>query len=129
MLLTFLAPCYILGMYATPKAHAQDGTIAGGIRAREIAGDPTARAERCTDWADLFSNEARRRDAGVPRERALEIAKATATFAGGVGLRGVPLRTMLKEINLVYDHPQMTPAETAKRAFDACQAGALPGVK
>src|ERR1035437_4328848 len=33
LLLTFLAPCYILGMYATPKAHAQDGTIAGGIRA------------------------------------------------------------------------------------------------
>jgi hypothetical protein len=91
--------------------------VAVPVRAQDMT-----KAEHCTEVAQLFGNEARRRDY-VTRERALEIAKANANFGSGtfgIDGGGVTLPMMEREINLVFDHPQWTPDHVTQLAFDSC---------
>ena len=91
--------------------------VAVPARAQDVT-----KAEHCTEVAQLFGNEARRRDY-VTRERALEIAKANGNFGSGtfgIDGGGVTLPMMEREINLVFDHPQWTPDHVTQLAFDSC---------
>jgi hypothetical protein len=101
-----IATAALVALFWCSRAQAQDVT----------------KAEHCTEVAQLFGNEARRRDY-VTRERALEIAKANANFGSGtfgIDGGGVTLPMMEREINLVFDHPQWTPDYVTQLAFDSC---------
>jgi hypothetical protein len=103
--LVFMA-AVLAALFSCSRAQAQDVT----------------KAEHCTEVAQLYGNEARRR-AYVTRERALEIAKADANFGSGtfgIDGGGVTLPMMEREINLVFDHPKWTPAYVTQLAFDSC---------
>jgi hypothetical protein len=79
----------------------------------------TTKAEACTELASSADIEARRRDAGVSRQRAIEIAEANAGFRSQP-LTPAQIAVVISEINLIHDNPQVTPAEVERRRFEGC---------
>ena len=90
--------------------------------AADEAARTTTKAETCTELARSADIEARRRDG--------RLAATRHRNRRGERWFSIPtsdpaqIAVVIREINLIHDNPQVTPAEVERRRFEGCMKSA-----